>query len=196
MVVQAGAARQVMQSSPEEAEASLLAVEATGREAMAELRAMLGALGDSEAEATGEAGAAGDAGVAPQPGIDQLGALVERVRDAGLPASLEVDGQPRPLPASLETTVYRIVQEALTNALRYARKANTLVHLSYEAEQLRVEVLDEGPASADGASEGSGRGIVGMQERATLVGGRLEAGPRIGGGYAVRAWLPFEPASS
>ena len=98
---------------------------------------------------------------------------------------------PRPVPASLDMTVYRIVQEALTNALRYAREAATLVRLSWEPDQLRVEILDDGPASAEG--EGSGRGLVGMRERASLVGGRLEAGPRIGGGYAVRAWLPLDP---
>ena len=90
-------------------------------------------------------------------------------------------------------TAYRIVQEALTNALRYARRAATLVRLRWEPDQLRLEILDDGPATA--AAEGSGRGLVGMRERAALVGGRLEAGPRVGGGYAVRAWLPFEPGS-
>ena len=105
-----------------------------------------------------------------------------------------MDGAARPVPASLDMTVYRIVQEALTNALRYAREAATLVRLSWESDQLRVEILDEGPASAEG--EGSGRGLVGMRERASLVGGRLEAGPRLGGGYAVRAWLPLDPVAA
>jgi signal transduction histidine kinase len=181
MVIQAGAARKVFRSSPEQAEESLLAVESTGREAMTELRRFLGALsddGDDEA-----------AGLAPQPGIAELSALLDRVREAGLPALLEIDGEARAVPASLDVTVYRIVQEALTNALRYAQRAATLVHLSWEAEQLRVEILDDGPTAAD--VEGSGRGLVGMRERATLVGGHLEAGPRLGGGYAVRAWLPL-----
>jgi signal transduction histidine kinase len=91
-------------------------------------------------------------------------------------------------------TVYRIVQEALTNALRYARQAATLVRLSWEPEQLRVEVLDDGPGKGTAGSDGSGRGLVGMRDRAALVGGRLEAGPRLGGGYAVRAWLPLDGA--
>jgi signal transduction histidine kinase len=85
------------------------------------------------------------------------------------------------------------VQEALTNALRYARQASTLVHISYEPEQLRIEVLDDGPGIAATSSDGAGRGLAGMQQRAAGVGGRLEAGPRLGGGYAVRAWLPIEP---
>jgi signal transduction histidine kinase len=183
MVIQAGAARQVLDRSPGQAEDSLLSIEATGREAMDDLRAFLGALGDDEPASE----------LSPQPGVDRLGSLVDRVREAGLPAALEVDGTPRSLPASLDVTVYRIVQEALTNALRYARRAATLVRLSYEPMTLRVEILDDGPATdADGVA-GSGRGLVGMRERASLVGGRLEAGPRIGGGYAVRAWLPLEP---
>jgi signal transduction histidine kinase len=184
MVIQAGAARQVLRSSPEEAEASLLSVESTGRAAMTELRRFLGALHDD-----GEA-----AGLAPQPGIGELTTLLDRVREAGLPASLEVDGAPRSIPPSLDVTAYRIVQEALTNALRYARRAATLVRLSWEPDQLRLEILDDGPVTS--AVEGSGRGLVGMRERAALVGGRLEAGPRVGGGYAVRAWLPLDPRPS
>jgi signal transduction histidine kinase len=181
MLIQAGAARQVLTSSPTEAEGALLTVEATGREAMAELRRMLGVLNDD-----------GDAsGVAPQPGVDQLPALVARVRDAGLPAELRIDGTPVVLPASIDVTIYRIVQEALTNALRYARRAATLVLVSYEPDQLRVEVLDDGPAATANPADGTGRGLVGMHQRAEGVGGRLEAGPRLGGGYAVRAWLPL-----
>jgi signal transduction histidine kinase len=183
MLIQAGAARQVVETSPERASEALLTVEATGREAMAELRRLLGVLNDE-----GEAAA-----LAPQPGLDQLAALIERVRDAGLPTELEVTGTPVALPASVDVTVYRIVQEALTNALRYARRAATLVHLSYEPDQLRVEVLDEGPAAPSDGSDGGGRGLAGMQERAALVGGRIEAGPRLGGGFAVRAWLPIAP---
>jgi signal transduction histidine kinase len=184
MVIQAGAARQVVRTSPAQAEESLLAVEATGRSAMTELRRFLGALSEPDEAA----------GLTPQPGIGQLPALLDRVREAGLPASLEVAGAPRAVPPSMDVTVYRIVQEALTNALRYARQAATLVRLSWEPDQLRVEVLDEGPAAA-GAS-GTGRGLVGMRERAALAGGRLEAGPRLGGGYAVRAWLPLAGGGS
>jgi signal transduction histidine kinase len=151
---------------------------------MTELRRFLGALDDDDEAA----------GLAPQPGIGELPTLLDRVREAGLPAALEVDGSPRSIPPSLDVTAYRIVQEALTNALRYARRAATLVRLSWEPDQLRLEILDDGPAA--GAAEGTGRGLVGMSERAALVGGRLEAGPRVGGGYAVRAWLPLDPGSS
>ena len=182
MVVQAGAARQVVHSSPDRAEESLLAIEATGREAMTELRRFLGALDDDEA-----------GGLAPQPGIDSLPRLVDRVREAGLPTSLEVDGERRPVSASLDVTVYRIVQEALTNALRYARQASTTVRLSWDVDQLRVEVLDDGPATATAVDGATGRGLIGIRDRAALIGGRVEVGPRLGGGYAVRAWLPLDP---
>ena len=181
MVIQAGAARQVLRTAPDDAEGALLAVESTGREAMTELRRFLGALADDD-----EPG-----GLAPQPGIGGIGTLLDRVREAGLPASLEVQGEPRSVPPSLDVAVYRIVQEALTNALRYARRAATLVRLTWEPAQLRLEILDDGPGTD--AIAPSGRGLVGMRERASLAGGRLEAGPRIGGGYAVRAWLPLEP---
>ena len=186
MVIHAGAARQVLASAPDEAERSLLTVESTGRDVMTELRRMLGALNED-----GEAAAIG-----PQPGIGQIGALVERVREAGLPAQLQVEGSPAELPASLDVTAYRIVQEALTNALRYARRAATLVHVSYEPSQLRLEILDDGPPGEQASTTGIGRGLAGMRERAALVGGRLEAGPRLGGGYAVRAWLPLESERS
>jgi signal transduction histidine kinase len=180
MVIQAGAARQVLRSAPDEAEAAMLAVETTGREAMTELRRFLGALSDDDEEA----------GLAPQPGIEDLAALLERVREAGLPASLEVDGEARPVSPSVDVTVFRIVQEALTNALRYAHRAATLVRLTWEPVQLRIEVLDDGPAVAGPAAPG--RGLAGMSERASMVGGRVEAGPRVGGGFAVRAWLPLD----
>jgi signal transduction histidine kinase len=183
MLIQAGAARKVIDTAPDRSTDALLTVEATGRDVMAELRRLLGVLND-EGEASG---------LTPQPGIDQLGPLVDRVRQAGLPAELEIDGTPRALPPSLDVTAYRIIQEALTNALRYARQARTLVHVSYEPQQVRVEVLDDGPAGDAVAGDGSGRGLAGMRERASSVGGRLEAGPRLGGGYAVRAWLPLEP---
>ncbi len=185
MVIQAGAARQVLRTSPQEAEASMLAVESTGRQAMTELRRFLGAMSDDDEAA----------GLAPQPGMSELPTLVSRIRDAGLPATLEVDGLPCAVPPSLDMTVYRIVQEALTNALRYARQATTLVRLTWERDQLRLEVLDDGPPTSD-AGDGTGRGLTGMRERASLVGGRLEAGPRLGGGYSVRAWLPLDRPSA
>jgi signal transduction histidine kinase len=148
---------------------------------MAELRRFLGAL-----SAEGEA-----ARLAPQPGIGELPGLLERVREAGLPAVLEIDGEPRPVSPSLDVTAFRIVQEALTNALRYAQRAATLVRLTWEPVQLRIEILDEGPSMSSPPAN-PGRGLAGMAERALLVGGRVEAGPRVGGGFAVRAWLPLD----
>lgn len=181
MVVQAGAARQVLKASPEQATESLLAVEATGREAMTELRNLLGLLSDD-----GE-----DISLAPQPGIDELEPLIQRVRDAGLPVELRVIGESQPLPSGVDLTAYRIVQEALTNALKYSGLARTEIILDYRDTELKVEVLDEGSAESARAGGRAGRGLVGMRERAALYGGTLEAGPRLERGYAVRAWLPF-----
>jgi signal transduction histidine kinase len=137
MLLQTGAAPQVLDTSPVRARDALLLAEATGRDAMAELRRLLGVLAEE-----GE-----DAGIAPQAGLAQMPALLEWVRDAGLFVSLEVEGEERPLPVGIDVTAYRIAQEALTNALRYAR-APTIVHLAHEPGHLRLEVLDEGPAVA------------------------------------------------
>jgi signal transduction histidine kinase len=179
MVVQAGAARQVLPSSPEQAAEALLAVEATGREAMSELRNLLGALSIE-----------GGVDLAPQPGLEQLDSLVRRVAEAGLPVELHIEGDPRPLPQGVDLTAYRIVQEALTNALKYSGPAHTEVVLDYRERELKIEVLDEGPGAPARADGAPGRGLVGMRERVALYGGTLEAGPRLERGYAVRAWLP------
>jgi signal transduction histidine kinase len=185
MVIQAGAARSVVRQSPEDAEKALILVEQAGREAMAEVRGLLGVLSPSD----------DGGGLAPQPGVSQIGDLVERVREAGLPTELNIEGEPRELPRATDTAVYRIVQEALTNALRYAQQARTLVHLVYEPGQLRIEVLDDGPSATTG-SGAAGRGLEGMRQRAATAGGRLDAGPRLGGGYGVRAWLPLQETSA
>ncbi|HEX5503470.1 MAG TPA: histidine kinase [Thermomicrobiales bacterium] len=200
MVVQAGAARQVAGTSPEQAREALLAVEASGREALAELRHLLGLL-----RADGE-----EAALDPQPGVEHLDTLVRRVADAGLPVALRVVGAPRPLPPGLSLAAYRIVQEALTNALKHAGPARTEVVLAYRETEVQIAVLDEGGGdsacikrtcpkrrlgSLDGRSgESTGRGLVGMRERVALYGGALEAGPRPGGGFAVQARLPLAPA--
>ncbi|MBV9278608.1 MAG: sensor histidine kinase [Chloroflexi bacterium] len=181
MLVQAGAARHVLTSSPDEARDALLAVEASGREAMAELRNLLGLLNQD--------GAGVD--LTPQPGMAQLDALVQRVRDAGLPVELRIEGAPITLPVGLDLTAYRIVQEALTNSLKYSALARTEVILEYRDGDLKLEILDDGPGGAAPADRGAGRGLVGMRERVAVYGGRLEAGPRLGRGYAVRAWLPL-----
>jgi signal transduction histidine kinase len=182
MIVQAGAARHVLKTSPEQATGALRAVEASGREAMAELRHLLGLLSPD-----GE-----DVSLAPQPGVEQLESLVRRVGEAGLPVTLHIEGQPRPLPPGIDLTAYRIVQEALTNALKYAGQARTDVILDYRESGLKVEVLDDGPGNSGREGAATGHGLVGMCERVALYGGTLEAGPRLGQGYAVRAWLPLE----
>jgi signal transduction histidine kinase len=179
MVVQAGAARQVMSTSAEQALEALRAVESTGRDAMTELRGLLNVLGEDEGMA-----------LAPQPGMDQMDRLVQRVREAGLPVELQVEGTRRPLPVGVDLAAYRIVQEALTNALKYSGLARTRVVLDYRAEELKLEVLDEGSAVPSGERMDAGRGVAGMRDRVALYGGSLEAGPRPVRGYAVRAWLP------
>jgi signal transduction histidine kinase len=179
MVVQAGAARQVLPTSPEEARQALLAVESTGRDAMTELRGLLDVLGDD-----------GGMALAPQPGMEQVDRLVQRVRDAGLPVELHVEGARRPLPVGVDLAAYRIVQEALTNALKFSGLAPTTVVLDYRAEELKLEVLDEGSAVAPSERAEAGRGLAGMRDRVAVYGGSLEAGPRPVRGYAVRAWLP------
>ncbi|HEY7908564.1 MAG TPA: histidine kinase [Thermomicrobiales bacterium] len=182
MVVQAGAARHVLSIAPEQAREALLAVEATGREALTELRHLLGLLSHDDPE---------DAAFAPQPGIEQLPALVQRMRDAGLLVALRTTGEPYTLSQGINLAVYRIVQEALTNALKHSGMACTDVLLAYQPSGLVVAVTDEGVGVAS-PTETPGRGLIGMRERVALYGGTLDAGPRPEGGYAVRAWFPAE----
>ena len=184
MVVQAGAARHILSKSPQQADEALRAVESSGREAMAELRHLLGLLNQDDDQVA----------LAPQPGLDQLDSLVRRVGEAGLPVTLHVEGRTRPLPPGLDLAAYRVVQEALTNALKYAGLARTDVILDYREDELKIEVLDDGPGRSAAAGTGAGHGLVGMRERLALYGGTLEAGPRLERGYAVRAWLPLDGA--
>jgi signal transduction histidine kinase len=205
MIVQAGAARQVLAADPAEATAALLAVEASGRAAMAELRHLLGLLSPAGTGA-GSAGSAPDgteAGqdLSPQPGLGQLQPLIGRLADAGLPVELQVGGAPRALPPGLDLAAYRVVQEALTNVLKHAGKPKTTVRLDYAEADLVVEVADAGrPIPAAGplpsAVPGCGRGLLGLRERIALYGGELDAGPRPGGGWLVRARLPIDPAAA
>jgi len=182
MVVQAGAARKVMDDKPEAARESLLAVEASGHEAMAELRRLLGVLSENGSEAPP---------LAPQPGMAGLDALVARVREAGLPVELHVEGPPASLPPGVDVAAYRIVQEALTNALKYAGGAHTEVVVRYTPDGLEIEIIDDGAIATP--ADGIGRGLVGMQERVALFGGTVDAGKRPEGGYAVLARLPLDP---
>ncbi len=196
MIVQAGAARQVLDQSPDQAKAALLAVESSGRAAMAELRHLLGLLnpGDQAGE-TGAGQPGSDPELRPQPGLARLVALVERVRAAGLPVELDVSGLPPDLPPGLEVAAYRVVQEALTNVIKHAGKPQTSVRVGCRGGALVVEVADAGRSMAVvgpvGASLlGSGRGLIGMRERTALYGGDLQAGPKPGSGWQVTARLP------
>ncbi|MDI2124547.1 sensor histidine kinase [Yinghuangia seranimata] len=200
MVIQSGAARKILGTDPEAATEALRAVEASGRETMAELRQLLGVLngpsGDGPIEGLpGEPVGTDDEyapPLAPQPDLARLPALVERVRGAGQDIRLRVTGDPRPLPPGLELTGYRIVQEALTNALRYAPGAATSVRVRYDADSLHLDVTDDGaPDAHRGEPQGAGRGLIGLQERVARHGGHLQAGPRPTGGFRVRASIPF-----
>ncbi len=179
IVVQAGAADDVFESRPDQARGAIRSIESTGREALAELRRLLGAV--RPAEDPGPA--------APQPGLESLDALAEPVRAGGLEVVVRREGEPAPLPAGVDLSAYRIVQEALTNTLRHARATRAEVVLRYGRDELEVEVLDDGRASVPQAPR-SGHGLLGMRERASLLGGTLEAGPLPSGGYRVHATLP------
>jgi signal transduction histidine kinase len=175
MLVQAGAARTVLASSPEEATDALLAVEASGRTAMTELRNLLGLICPSGDE------------LRPQPGLGELTELIGRVSDAGLPVETKITGTPWPLSPGADLAAYRVVQEALTNVLRHAGKVETVVKVEWD-EQLVITVTDEGRGAVSGIP---GRGLIGLRERLELYGGTLEVGPRAAGtGWGVRAVLP------
>ncbi len=179
MVIQAGAARKVVLERPAAASDALGAVERTGHEAMAELRQLLGVLDDSA-----------PAPLEPQPGLNEIHALVTRVKEAGLPVELRTEGSRPAVPAGVEAAAYRVIQEALTNALRYAGGAKTDVLVRYSPGAIELEVVDEGRMVTP--SDGLGRGLAGMRERVARFGGSVEAGKRRGHGYSVRATFPIE----
>jgi signal transduction histidine kinase len=179
MVVQAGAAEEVLRQAPERAIEPIRAVQDTGRQALAEMARLLGML-----RRDGE-----ELGLAPQPGLDDLNTLIEQTRLAGLPVELRVEGTRRPLPLGADLSAYRIVQEALTNARKHAGRARASVTLRYSNEALELEITDDGSGSGNG--HGGGHGLVGMRERVGLFGGELHAGPQPGGGFRVRARLPL-----
>ncbi|MBF4764198.1 sensor histidine kinase [Nocardioides islandensis] len=198
MVIQAGAARKVLESSPDQARDALLSVEASGRAAMTELRHVMGLL-TTEAhtmDQTVDQTVDQTSALAPQPGLGQLESLVERVRAAGLPVELVVTGPAdTPMPDGVVLAGYRVVQEALTNAVKHASGSSAVVRVDHGADRLRIEVTDTGPvrpAPAD-ADAGSGRGLIGLRERLALYGGTLHAGPRIRGGYRLEAVIPLSP---
>jgi len=188
MVIQAGAARKVMDADPDQAREALLAVESGGRAAMSELRHVMGLLTmDSDGP-----DAAGAADLTPQPGLDRLEALVQRVRDTGTPVELTMIGQPRPLLPGVELTAYRVVQEALTNTVKHAAGATATVLVEYGTDELRVEVTDTGGTPSESGATGNGRGLIGMRERLAVYGGTLHTGRRLSDGYRVKALFPLE----
>jgi signal transduction histidine kinase len=201
MIVQAGAARQVLAEAPGEARAAMLAVEASGRAAMTELRHLLGLLSPSQ----GPSGAGarldgfGPAELEPQPGVAQLQALVERLTAAGLPIQLHVGELPHGLSPGVDLAAFRVIQEALTNVLKHAGKPATTVSLTYADGQLVVEVTDTGRpirAVAPAVPPGAGRGLIGLRERIALYGGVLDAGPTSAGGWTLRARFPIDAPPS
>jgi signal transduction histidine kinase len=203
MVVQAGAARRVLDSSPGDAREALLAVEASGRTAMTELRHLLGLLAPRADEPGADPGAVAEAAtLSPQPGIGQIRSLVDRVRAAGLPVELSVTGS-RDLSPGLDLAAYRVVQEGLTNVLKHAGQARTIIRVEYRPHDLLITVSDDGPPIdapapdlARGEPSGSGgRGLIGLRERIAVYGGELDAGPRPGGGWRLVARIPLEPAA-
>nr|BEK67366.1 hypothetical protein KPHV_45930 [Kitasatospora purpeofusca] len=196
MVVQAGAAREVLATMPEEAAAAMSAVESAGRNTMTELRHLLGLLapaqdGDDEPY---------DVDLSPQPSLSRLSPLIDRIAFAGLPVEMRISGEPRPLPTGIDVTAYRIIQEALTNALKHGDGAKAEVTVRYADNHLRVEVLNSGPSvlsgsrptTAPGKADGTGRGLLGLRERVAVYGGDLDARRRLGGGYRVRARIPLD----
>jgi signal transduction histidine kinase len=181
MVIQAGGARMVMDSEPERAEISLRSVERAGREALAEMRRLLGVLdGEQDPRA-----------LAPQPGLADIEELLSRTRGSGLVADLRVDGEPATVTPAFDLCAYRIVQEALTNAIKHAAPARAVVVLHWRQDALELEISDDGRGlgAINGAS--GGHGIAGMRERAALHGGSIHAGAGAGGGFTVRARLPL-----
>ncbi|MEV4331559.1 sensor histidine kinase [Streptomyces sp. NPDC049597] len=192
MVVQADGAAYVLDAAPDQAKQALETISSTGRQALAEMRRLLGVLRTGDAPESGE--------YVPQPDVEQIEELVEQVRAAGLTVDFKVEGTPRPLPSGVELTAYRIVQEALTNTRKHGGpEAGASVRLVYFDDGLGLLVEDDGRGSShelyeDGGADGRGHGLIGMRERVGMVGGTLDAGPRPGGGFRISALLPLKPA--
>ncbi len=215
MVVQAGAARQMLDSAPERAREAMLAVETGGRAAMADLRLVMGLLtthaddgwgGDGQGDSDGHRdfdradGADVDdpAGTpaprAPAPGLSQVPDLVRRFQDTGAVIDLTVHGQTCPLPAGVELAAYRVVQEGLTNVLKHAAGARVDVVVDHRPDLVRVEVTDSGGTRDASPGPGGGHGLVGLRQRLAIYGGRLTAGTVDGGGYSLIAEVPADLA--
>ena len=182
MTVQASGVRRLLRPEQEREREALLIVEQTGREALAEMRRLVGVLRRPE-----EAPA-----LAPQPSLKYLDKLVDQVRESGLTVDLTVEGEAATLPASVDLAAYRLVQEGLTNTLKHAHADRAEVLVRYGNGEVEVVVADDG--NGTGGGDGGGHGLVGLRERIAVAGGELDAGPRSGGGYEVRARLPMSGA--
>jgi signal transduction histidine kinase len=180
--VQAAAARRLLDRDPARSLEAIAAAEQAGHDGLTEMRRLLGVLRTEDA-----------AQREPQPGLGQLDGLVGQMSGAGLGTKLEIEGEARPLPAGVDLNAYRIVQESLTNALRHGGPAAVAtVRLMFAAEAVYLEIEDTGRGITAIGSTGAGHGLIGMRERAALLGGELEAAPLRGGGYRVTARLPYE----
>jgi signal transduction histidine kinase len=179
MVLQVGAVRHKLPETLADDRDALTGVEQAGRTALAEMRRLLGAMRRDGDEAE----------LAPQPGLDALDTLVEKVGRAGLPVRLQVEGQPFPLPPAIDLSAYRIVQEGLTNALKHAHADHADVIVRYGSDELQIEVRDDGEGGS--ASDGLGHGLVGVRERVKIYGGEMTAGTATEGGFALRTRLPI-----
>jgi signal transduction histidine kinase len=189
IVVQAGAAARVLHGEQPDVRNALEVIAATGRETVDEMRTLLGVLRSDD----------GPSALKPQPGLADLEQLVSGVREAGLPVTLRIEGAPRPLPQTLDLSAFRIVQEALTNTLKHAGLARAEVTVRYEDGLVTLEIADtgHGPDGGSITGRGTGHGLVGMRERAAMLGGELEAARADSGGFTVRARLPVAtPASA
>ena len=178
MTVQAAGVRRLLRPHQEKEREALLVVEQTGREALAEMRRMVGVLRRPE-----EAPA-----LAPQPSLEYLDRLVDHARETGLPVELRIEGEPVQLPAGVDLTAYRLVQEGLTNAIKHANARHAEVLVRYDDGHVDLTVTDDG--TGDGGGDSGGHGLVGMRERISVYGGEVEAGPRPEGGYRLHARLP------
>jgi signal transduction histidine kinase len=183
MTIHAGAVRRLLREDQARERDALATVEQTGREALAEMRRMVGVLRRADESPA----------LAPQPSLDHLQKLVEQTREAGLAVELRVEGTPLPLPAGVDLTAYRLVQEGLTNALKHADARQALVLVRYDGDGVELVIDDDGRGAANGTGAG-GHGLVGMRERISVYGGELDAGGRREGGFRLRARIPLEPA--
>jgi signal transduction histidine kinase len=185
MVLQTGAAREILSQDEQRSRALLASIEANGRAAIEELHRLLGLLSERD----------GEAPLSPQPGVGEIPSLVEQVREAGVDVELQVEGEPRSVSGGVNVAAYRVVQEALTNVVKHAGGAPVRVVLRWSDGELELEIIDEGPVNNGANRPASGRGIAGMRERAAMYGGTLDAGPRTDHGYAVHARIPLESNS-